>query len=274
MHMALSSSELIGDKDGVARALTNLGDVSLQSGDLHAAQIYYQRSTAVASTINDKSAAAFGMAGMGDVLVEQRELAAAHSFYDKAIQMRTEIGEKQAVAETRIQVARLAIDEDHAAEAAGDLRSIEQQQSHRDAQPDDELQAGLMLTRALMSSSGPANAHDGNAQLHAAMNELEALSPLAHSTQNRLLAIRYIYMLALAQGRAGDSRASALGLADALKQAHAHKFTLFEQEILISVAKLEEHSGLSAAPSNLAALQSSARSKGLYLLAQHARTKD
>ena len=273
MHMALSSSELIGDKDGVARALTNLGDVSLQSGDLHAAQIYYQRSTAVASTINDKSAAAFGMAGMGDVLVEQRELAAAHSFYDKAIQMRTEIGEKQAVAETRIQVARLAIDEDHAAEAAGDLRSIEQQ-SHRDAQPDDELQAGLMLTRALMSSSGPANAHDGNAQLHAAMNELEALSPLAHSTQNRLLAIRYIYMLALAQGRAGDSRASALGLADALKQAHAHKFTLFEQEILISVAKLEEHSGLSAASSNLAALQSSARSKGLYLLAQYARTKD
>ncbi len=263
LRLAVASSERIDDKDGVAQALTGLGDIALQSGDLQAAQNDYQRCAAVASSINDKSATAFGMAGMGDVLVEERELAGAYSFYNKALQMRTEVGDKQAVAETRIQVARISIDEGHAADAVGSLRSI-QQESHESSNPDDELQAGLMLTRALLV----------NAKIDEARLEITALRTLAQTTQNRLLAIRYNYMLALVQGRAGDVHASGIGLAASLRQARTCGLTLLEQEISISAARLQAQSGPAATSKRLAALQSAANSKGLYLLAQYATATD
>jgi DNA-binding winged helix-turn-helix (wHTH) protein/tetratricopeptide (TPR) repeat protein len=260
LQESITNAESIGDKDGVSRSLADLGDISIQRGDLHAAQIFYQRSTAVASAINDTSAAAFGMAGMGDVLVEQADLAAAESFYNRAIQQRTEVGEKQAIEETNIQLARLAIEQGHAPDVTDGLRKI-QQRSRLEHQEDDELTAGLMLTRALLAQS---KAED-------AKTEIAGLRTLADATQNRLLGLRFGYTLALVQSQTGDLRASRSGLMQVVTQAEAHGFGLFKQEVLIALAKLEMQSSRDpSSRARLAYLQKGTEKKGLFLLARNA----
>jgi DNA-binding winged helix-turn-helix (wHTH) protein/tetratricopeptide (TPR) repeat protein len=260
LQESITNAQAIGDKDGLSRSLADLGDISIQRGDLHAAQIFYQRSTAVASAINDTSAAAFGMAGMGDVLVEQADLAAAESFYNRAIQLRTEVGEKQAIAETNIQLARLAIEQGRAPDVTDRLRKI-QQQSHLEHQDDDELTAGLMLTLALIAQS----------KVEEAKTEIAGLRTLADATQNRLLSLRFAYTLALVQAKGGDLRTSRSGLMQVLTQTEAHGFGLFKQEVLIALAKLEMQSRRDPSSSaRLAFLQKGAQKKGLFLLARNA----
>ncbi|MDQ2839554.1 MAG: tetratricopeptide repeat protein [Acidobacteriota bacterium] len=263
LQESLTTAESIGDKDGVARVLADLGDISFERADLRGAQTFYQKSTTVASSIHDKSAAAFGMEGMADVLVEQADLAAARSFYQQALQLRTDVGEKETIAQTKIKLARLVIEEGHSPDAKESLRRI-QQQSNLEHQDDDALAAGLMLTRSLLVDS----------KVQEAETEMTPLRLLAAKTQDRLLALRFAYTLAVLQSLGGDLRGSISGMSQVLAQARAHEFILFSHEVSIRLAKTEaDASRSSSSRAKLDSLQSSLRSQGLFLLARESSQK-
>jgi DNA-binding winged helix-turn-helix (wHTH) protein/tetratricopeptide (TPR) repeat protein len=263
LQEALTTEHSIDDADGVARVLSDLGNISFEQADLRGAQVLYQKSTAVASSIHDTSAAAFGMEGMGDVLVQQADFAAARSFYRQALQMRTEVGEKEPIAQTSIKLERLMIEEGHTRDAEEGLRRL-QQQSSLEHQDDDALSAGLMLTRALLADS----------KVSEAATEMTALRPLADATQNRLLALRFAYALAVLQSADSDLLRSQSAMAQVLVAARTHEFFLFSDEVSIVIAEVTARaSGSSTSRAKLGALQSSLRSKGLLLLARESSSK-
>jgi DNA-binding winged helix-turn-helix (wHTH) protein/tetratricopeptide (TPR) repeat protein len=263
LQQSLTTEQSIGDEDGVARVLSDLGNISLEQADLRGAQALYQKSTAVASSIHDTSAAAFGMEGMGDVLVQQADFAAARSFYQQALLMRTEVGEKEPITQTNIKLDRLMIADGHALDAEQSLRRL-QQLSGLNHQDDDALSAGLMLTRALLAES----------KVKEAEVAMAGLRTLAETTQNRLLALRFDYTLAVVQSTAGDVPGAQSGMAQVLVSARAHEFFLFSYEVAVGLAKAQFQAKRSdSSRSKLSSLQSSLKSKGLFFLASETSQK-
>jgi hypothetical protein len=56
--------------------------------------------------------------------MEQDQLAAARKQYEMALKLRKEIGEKQAILQTRVALARLAIEEGHAQDAEPERANV------------------------------------------------------------------------------------------------------------------------------------------------------
>ena len=161
LEQALAGYRLIGDRSGVALAMVDLGQIALQKADLSAARSNYEQAVTIASQTADKSATAYGLAGLGDVLMDQDQLAAGRKKYEMALQLRKEVGEKQAILQTRVALARLAIEEGNAQDAEPELRQC-LNLLHLEHFPDDEIGAGLVLADALLYLSKNANAKKEN----------------------------------------------------------------------------------------------------------------
>ena len=180
LTQAMSGYQVIDDKDGVARALVDLGEIFREKGDLQAALDKYKKAVAVASEFDDKSASAYALAGLGDVLTEQADLTAARKFYNEALELRKQVGENQTIAETQLALANLSIEEGHSAQVEDEIRQCKEK-FHQQQQADDELAASVLLSEALRAQS----------KQPASQAELATSQPLAEKTQNLLLSIRY-----------------------------------------------------------------------------------
>ena len=122
-------------------------------GDLKAALVGYKEAQAIAQEIADNRAVAYALAGTGDVLADQGDLQAARSSHQESLTLCKEIGDKQAVAETELaSMARLSIEEGHAADAETVIRKCKEQ-FHQDQQADDELAASVVLIDALLAEN-------------------------------------------------------------------------------------------------------------------------
>jgi DNA-binding winged helix-turn-helix (wHTH) protein/tetratricopeptide (TPR) repeat protein len=156
LKQAIANYRLVGDRSGVALALVDLGEIALQKADLPEARKDYEQAVAAGTQAGDKSASAYGFAGLGDVFLQQDQLAVARKQYEIAIKLREEIGEKQSILQTRTALARLAIEEGHAADGEGDARQCISE-LHQLQFADDELEAGLVLVSALLTQSKNAD---------------------------------------------------------------------------------------------------------------------
>jgi predicted negative regulator of RcsB-dependent stress response len=67
--------------------------------------------------IDDKRAMAYALDGVGDVLADQGDLQSARKSYLESLALSQRVGDKQGVAETELALARLSLDEGHAADA-------------------------------------------------------------------------------------------------------------------------------------------------------------
>jgi Flp pilus assembly protein TadD len=72
-------------------------------------------------------ARAYALSGVGDVLADRGDLAAARKSYEESLALRKQMGEKQTVAETELALARLSLDEGQAAEAETVIRKCKEQ---------------------------------------------------------------------------------------------------------------------------------------------------
>ena len=79
------------------------------------------------------------------------------------------------LAETQVALARLAVEEGHAADAEASLQKCKEQ-FHQEQEADDELAASVVLTEALLAQGKHADA----------TKEIEATKSLATQSQNRL----------------------------------------------------------------------------------------
>src|ERR1035438_3918959 len=83
----------------------------------------YEQALAIGTQVSDKSASAYGLAGLGEVSMERDQLPEARKKFESALKLRSEIGQKETILQTRVELARLRIEEGHAADAERDART-------------------------------------------------------------------------------------------------------------------------------------------------------
>src|SRR4029077_12311881 len=106
--------------------------------------------------------------------------------YQEALELRNQAGEKQTVAESRVSLAQLAIEEGHASDAEASVHGCKEQ-FHSEQQADDELSASIALIDALLAQGKQVEAQ----------KEMEAAQQLGNATQNHFLRLLFV----LASGR-------------------------------------------------------------------------
>ncbi len=260
LEQAIPNYQAIEDKDGLARVLNDLGDLSLQKGELAAAETTYQQARATAQEIDDKSVVAYVLGGLGDVLVDRGDLAAAHKSYDESLALHSQVGEKQNAGEIEVALASLAVEEGHPADAVAAMLKCKDQ-FVRDQESDDVISASTVLTQALLAQGKQADAK----------KEIEATRSLAEQSQNRLARLKFDLAFARVLIALGQMELSRAELQKVLSEARVHGFAGLEFEARLALAELDKQSGHdTAARAGLAALESSARSKGFGLMARKA----
>jgi eukaryotic-like serine/threonine-protein kinase len=258
---AIPGYKEMGDKDGLALTHADLAEVARRRGDLQAALAGYREARAIANDIDDKRAIAYALAGIGDVLADRGDLVAARKSYEESLAMRKQTGEKQTVAETELALARLSLDEGHAADAETVIRKCKEQ-FHQDGQADDELAASITLIEGLL---GQGKFGEG------AQEEQESQVLAAKSTNllNRLQFDLATARVELASGHLDSSRAQ---LDRTLQSAQLHHLLGVELETRLSLAELKKKQGQSAgAHADLVALERVAEHRAFSLIASKAQ---
>src|ERR1700735_1979753 len=180
LQESIPEYQAVDDKEGVVLNLDSLGDIWRQNGELDKAEAAYQQAEVIARKIEDENATAYVLSGMGDLALDRGDLTLARKRYEEALALRNGAGEKQNAAESRVSLAKVAIEEGHASDAEAPVRaSIEQFQ--KEQQADDELTASIVLIDALLIEGKP-----GEAQ-----KEMEAAQPLGKKSQNRFLRLQF-----------------------------------------------------------------------------------
>ena len=260
LEESIPEYQAVDDKEGVVLNLDSLGDIWRQNGELDKAEAAYQQAEVIARKIEDKNATAYVLSGMGDLALDRGDLTLARKRYEEALALRNGAGEKQNAAESRVSLAKVAIEEGHASDAEASVRASIEQ-FQKEQQADDELTASIVLIDALLIQG-----KQGEAQ-----KEMEAAQPLGKKSQNRFLRLQF----ELASGRvflASDhpdaSRALFQQVAD---DAHRYGFVGIEfadDLALAEFANKTRHG--SQAQMELRALQKAASSKGFGLIARKA----
>ena len=258
--LALPNYQTIEDKDGVARIQNDLADLWWRQGDLKAAEKSYQQAKDTAAEIDDKSVEAYVLSGMGDILRVRGDLNAARKSFEQSLTLRSEIGEGQTMAETRIALAQLLIEEGHAVDAEAAARKCKEQ-FHEQQQADDELVASAVLTQALLAQGNQAGAKA----------EVAAATPLASRNQNRLVGLQFSLACARVALVSNQPQSSRPQLEQIFKEAKAHGLREVEWEAMLSLAELETKTGnKAAAQSQFASLAKAAHLSGFDLIAHKA----
>ena len=254
---AIPGYKEMGDKDGVALSLSDIGEVARRRGDLEAALASYHEARAIAKEIDDKRAMAYALYGIGDVLADRGDLTAARESYEESLALRKQMGEKQSVAETELALARLSLEEGHAADAETVIRKCKEQ-FHQDSQADDELAASVTLMEGLLDEGKPVEA----------AQEEQASRALAAKSTNQLNRIQFDLISARVELAIGHPAAVRPKLQRTLDSARAHLLLGVELETRLMLAELKKKLGQTVeAQADLVALEKLARGKGFGLIA-------
>jgi DNA-binding winged helix-turn-helix (wHTH) protein/tetratricopeptide (TPR) repeat protein len=250
----------VDDKEGVALNLDSLGDIWRQNGELDRAERTYRKAEAIARKIEDKNATAYVLNGMGDVALDRGDLALARNRYEEALALRSQAGEKQIAAESRISLAKLAIEEGHPSDAETSVRQCIQQ-FHGEQQADDELTASIVIIDALLAQGNQVEAE----------KEMKAAQRLGKESQSRLLRLEFELVsgrVLLASNHPEESRPIFQQVA---ADAHRYGFVGLELADELALAQFANKTKNGAqAQIELHALQKSASSKGFGLIARKA----
>jgi tetratricopeptide (TPR) repeat protein len=252
--------QTVEDKEGIALNLDSLGDISRLRGNLTIAETTYQQSKAIAQEINDNDAIAYAFTGLGDLYFDRADFPGSKNAYEQALTLRKQLGEKQLAAESQTALARLSIEEGHAADA--EKMALESKQLfHQDHEADDELFASQVLIDALLAQG----------KVSEAQREVQAAS--AQAAQSRNIMFRLAFALSSARVLLAEehSERARPSLEHIQKEAHAHELAYTELETRVALAQLARKMGHgAAAQAELSSLEASARVKGFGRVLRHA----
>src|SRR5690348_5191524 len=102
LEESIPEYQAVDDKEGIALNLDSLGDIWRQNGELDKAETAYRKAEVIARQIEDKDATAYVLNGLGDLALDRGDLASARKSYEEALRLRNQAGEKQAATESRV----------------------------------------------------------------------------------------------------------------------------------------------------------------------------
>jgi DNA-binding winged helix-turn-helix (wHTH) protein/tetratricopeptide (TPR) repeat protein len=262
LSSAIPSYEAIEDVGGVALILDDLAELSLEEGNLQAAEVDLRKAQALSGGRSDRTTLAYVYGALGDVQMARGDLTEARKSYQKALGLRTEIGEVQNAGETRVSLAKLSIEEGHAADAEKALREAKDGFGQQE-QADEQIRATMFLAESLLAQKKYAEAQ----------KELVGAGPLLSKNQNKLLRLQF--RLTTARVDLGLGRLDVAGkeIRAVRAEAMATGFIAFEFETRLALAAWLEASGKAGESKELlTGLEKAANQRGYKLVADKAAT--
>jgi tetratricopeptide (TPR) repeat protein len=106
----LAQAEKSGDRNGMARALGNLGDIYQTRGDHAAAERYSRRALALYEALGDKSGIGETLNDLGNLFLSRKDLNTAIDYFGRAIQAFEAVSDKAGVARSAGYLGLVAVE--------------------------------------------------------------------------------------------------------------------------------------------------------------------
>jgi tetratricopeptide (TPR) repeat protein len=243
-----------GNKSSTARILGDIGELLLAKGDLLGAKKRFNDQLALGGKIPDDKQSAYALQGLGQIHLAQGELREARSKYEEALKLRAELTEKGLVAETRLALAELEMEENRPSNATTDATEAANQFRIENEVGQEALADGL-LARSL--------AADGHASQSA--NSATRASVLLPKVES--VALRLSILTALARVKAGQGKLAqaSTDLRGILNEAYKLRSVPRQLEVQWVLCEFDPQSCTPA-------LENEARDKGFLLIANKVAT--
>jgi serine/threonine protein kinase/tetratricopeptide (TPR) repeat protein len=249
-----------GAKPRLAACLAALARGYYLHGEIAPAKQAIQEALDISSQTASKSKRALAMANWGEILMAQADLPQARKNLEEAQRIQTEIDEKSNAAGTRLQLAALSIEQGNAAAAEQATRAAKDE-FRREAHPDDELGAEVVLLRTLLAQN----------KLAEAQRELAEARLLAARSQDVPRRLDFRIAEAQIQAASGRRDEALLILSSAVHDGAKYGFAGEQLQARLSRAEVEIGSGkIENGRSDLAAVRADAAGRGLTLIAAKA----
>jgi DNA-binding winged helix-turn-helix (wHTH) protein/tetratricopeptide (TPR) repeat protein len=255
------------DPGRVANNSYNIANVHQLQGDLVGARQGFEQSLAIWQKDGDERSSAYAIWSLGNLLLLNTDFAGARKMYEQALAIRTKAGDALTIAETRLSIADLSLEEAHSPveQEAAIRQVIEVFQRQKDL--DDEASAWCSLARALLAEG----------KVPAATQAAQRAQSLGSKDQN--LEIRWDTAIVAARVETAekDAARSAAGiaarkeLAAVIAKSRALGYCIVELDARLALAEIEMKSGQTAeGRTHLAAIEADAKTKGYLLVARKA----
>jgi eukaryotic-like serine/threonine-protein kinase len=257
---SLSTFRTLGQKSRTVYPATGLATVRAETGDLAAARSLLAQALPACREAHDRHQEAFVLSGLGSLDLAQDRLASARQNFEQALKIREEIGEKGAAAQSRYDLARVALAQGDA-KAARDLAGRAADELHAQKLPDDETLALSLAARAALQGGGAADA----AQL------LDRARRLAVSGQHETTRRELLLASSIVRAAHGDAPGAHESLEGAIASARERGLVAYALEAGLALGGIEMRSGAAAAGrSRLEGVEKDAAARGFVRIARRA----
>jgi eukaryotic-like serine/threonine-protein kinase len=259
-HQALAAFSEIGDRRGASATVNNLGNLSVEMGNLDEAKKNFDQALAMEREISYRGGEPYSISGMGDVLLARGDLAGARKEYEQALAICAEIKDEDFTAQINTTLAFLALQEGRYSDGEA--------LAHQSALVFDKTNstasgawAYAILARNLLSEGKLAEARNAAARSVTLARQAAGQSPRFEAT----LADSRV------QAKSGKSAEARRELESMLSSTRKSGYRLYEFHARLALGEIELWSGSASAQHHLEALETDARSAGVFLVANEAR---
>lgn len=256
---ALQVKRAIGFRSGEATSLIGLAAALQQRGDLDAARARAEEAVALCRATGEKTREAHALFWLGEALAARGNLEAAAQAHDQALAIRTRLGERGGMADSRLAIAMLALDQGRAAEAEEGARRAAGEY-HAEGDGDGEGNAEAVLARALLARG----------DLVGARGAIAGASALAAQSAYQSFKISTDIDAARVVAATGDAASARRRLAAARQQAQARGMAGLALEARLAAAEIARRGHEPGAGAELVAIARDARQRGFGLVAERA----
>jgi DNA-binding winged helix-turn-helix (wHTH) protein/tetratricopeptide (TPR) repeat protein len=257
---SLALSTEVGNTTGIAANQIELASTLTAAGDLAAAKHLEEQALQVFRQAGDKGGVAATLSTLAETVRAQGDIAGARRMHEEAMAIRGEAGRKNYVAQSRLALSDLAVDDGRLVDAVTLARNA-REEFRNEKQPDLEIAADTVLTRALLAQNQPEQAQE----------EVKTARKVAEESTSFSVGLGFAIEAARVEMAVGKTSEAKAHLEAALAHATKRGYLWLQFETRLALAELELKSGKSAASrANLRALERDATSKGFLLIARKA----
>ena len=254
---SLGTFDRLGRQIDVAMLHGNFGDLALRCGDLSRAEKEYHIQVEMGNRIPQPKQLGYGLYGLGEVSFWRYELTAAKRYLAESLRLRTGMHDAGTVAETRLALAEVFLEEHNFADAETNARSAAAEFGH-ERQVDQQAVSEAVLSRALLREQKSSEA------LGLADKSLQRLSS-SEDKDSEMAAKLEVSKVLDACGR----RTQAIKLLESVAEEAAHsKYLPCLLEARAALARISLESGAKSAEHEMQLVKTEASAKGLLLIAR------
>lgn len=236
-------------------------------GDLTGAKQGFEQSLEIWQKIGDQDSSAYAMWSLGSLLVQQADFSGARKMYEKALTLRTAEGDKLSIAETKLALADLSLEEGRSpVEQEAAIRQILEVFRQQKAR-DNETEAWCTLARSLVADGKAAAATE-------AMQHARALAAKSQNPEIRWQSIITAARIKTAEidvAHSAARNATRKELATIIAKSRELGYLGIELDARLALAEIEMKSGqLPLGTAHLVAIEADAKAKGYNLIARKA----